>query len=153
MLTYKTLVESTKFRCKKRLCGLKAMAEKSIEQRHLLQLYQNVILIVIDYALGVTALSQSCLLKLNRVKHKAVCYFWEEQKKKKKQPKNKNKNAAIDVIYCLLDLPSTETRFKVEKVKTYLKEMQNPKNPLHDAVKEEEGCSPARGKSWMSQAK
>ena len=30
--------------------------------------------------------------------------------------------------------------------------MQNPKNPLHDAVKEEKGCRLARGKSWMGQA-
>ena len=30
--------------------------------------------------------------------------------------------------------------------------MQNPRSPLHDAVKEEKGCSLARGRSWMGQA-
>ena len=45
-----------------------------------------------------------------------------------------------------------ETRHKVEQVKAYLNAMQNPKNPLHDAVKEEKGCRLARGKSWMGQA-
>ena len=30
--------------------------------------------------------------------------------------------------------------------------MHNPKNPLHDAVKEEKGCRVARGKSWVGQA-
>ena len=30
--------------------------------------------------------------------------------------------------------------------------MQNPKNPRHDAVKEEKGCRLARGKSWRGQA-
>ena len=30
--------------------------------------------------------------------------------------------------------------------------MQNPKNPHHDAVKEEKGCRLAIGKSWMGQA-
>ena len=29
---------------------------------------------------------------------------------------------------------------------------KNPKNPRHDAVKEEKGCRLARGKSWMGQA-
>ena len=29
--------------------------------------------------------------------------------------------------------------------------IQNPKNPLHDAVKEEKGCRLARGKSWTGQ--
>ena len=45
-----------------------------------------------------------------------------------------------------------ETRHKVEQVKAYLNAMQNPKNPLHDAVKEDKGCRLARGKSWMGQA-
>ena len=56
MLTYKTQVESTKLRCKKRLFALKAMASKSIEQRFLFLLYQSVILSVIDYGLGLTTL-------------------------------------------------------------------------------------------------
>ena len=37
----------------------------------------------------------------------------------------------------LLDLPSTVTRHKVEQVIAYFNETQNPKNPLHDTVKEE----------------
>ena len=45
-----------------------------------------------------------------------------------------------------------ETRHKAEHVKAYLNAMQNPKNPLHDAVKEEKGCRLTRGKSWMGQA-
>ena len=44
-----------------------------------------------------------------------------------------------------------EARQKVEQVKTYLSAMQNSKNPLHDAVKEEKGCRLARGKSQMGQ--
>ena len=35
----------------------------------------------------------------------------------------------------LLDLPSMETRHKVEQFKAYLNAMQDPKNPLHDASK------------------
>ena len=58
----------------------------------------------------------------------------------------------VNTILRSWDLPSMETRHKVEQVKTYLNAMQNPKNPLHDAVKEEKGCRLARGKSWMSQA-
>ena len=53
---------------------------------------------------------------------------------------------------CLLDLPSMETRHKEEQAKAYLNAMQNPKNPLHDAVKKETVCRLARGKSWMGQA-
>ena len=52
----------------------------------------------------------------------------------------------------LLGMLSKETRQKVEQVKAYLNAMQNRKNPLHDAVKEEKWCRLARGKSWMDQA-
>ena len=53
------------------------------------------------------------------------------------------KDTPIEAMRYLLDLPYMETRHKVEEVKA----MQNPKNPLHDAVKEEKGCRLARGKS------
>ena len=52
----------------------------------------------------------------------------------------------------LLNSPSTEARHKVEQVKAYLKAMQNPMNPLHDAVKKEKWYRLAKGQSWMSLA-
>ena len=143
MLTYKTQVESTKLGCKKGPSALKAMASKGIGQRHrhLFLLYQSVILSVIDYGLGLTTLSQSNLMKLDRVQNEAMRVIW-----------GTTKDTPIETIRYLLDLPSIETRHKVEQVKAYLNEMQDPKNPLHDAVKEEKGCRLARGKSWMGQA-
>ena len=71
-LTYKTQAESTKLRCKKGLSALKAMASKGIEQRHLFLPYKSVILSVIDCGLGLTTLSQSNLLKLDRVQNEAM---------------------------------------------------------------------------------
>ena len=62
------------------------------------------------------------------------------------------KNTPIEATRYLLSLPSMEARHKVEQVKAYFNAMQNPKNPLHDAVKVEKGCRQARGKSWMGQA-
>ena len=73
MLTYKTQVKSTKLRCKKGLSALKAMASKGIEQCHLFLLYQSVTLSVIDFSLGLTTLSQSKLLKLDRVQNSTEC--------------------------------------------------------------------------------
>ena len=141
MLTYKTQVESTKLRCKKGMSALKAMASKGIEQRHLFLLYQSVILSVIDYGLGLTTLSQSNLLKLDRVQNEAMRVIL-----------GTTKDTPIEAMRYLLDLPPIESRHKMEQVKAYLNAMQNPKNPLHDAVKEEKGCRLSRGKSWMGQA-
>ena len=64
---YKMQVKLTKLRCKKGQSVLKAMASKGIEQRQLFLLYQSVMFSVIVYGLGLTTLSQSNLLKLNRV--------------------------------------------------------------------------------------
>ena len=96
---------------------------------------------VIDYGLGLTTLSQSNLLRLDRVQNEAMRVIL-----------GTTKDTAIEAMRCLLDLPSMEPRQKVEQVKAYLNAMQNPKNPLHDAVKKGKRCSLARGKSWMGQA-
>ena len=113
------------------MSALKAMASKGIEQRHLFLLYQSVILSVIDYGLGLTTLSQSNLLKLDRVQNEAIRVIL-----------GTTKDTPIETMRYLLDLPSLETRHKVEQVKAYLNAMQNPKNQLHDAVKK-------RGVDWQ----
>ena len=112
MLTYKTQDESTKLRFKKGLSALKAMASKGIEQRHLFLLYESVILSVIDYGLGLTTLSQSNLLKLDRVQNKAMRVILRT-----------TKDTPIETMHYLLDLPSMETRHKVEQFKAYLNAM------------------------------
>ena len=45
-----------------------------------------------------------------------------------------------------------QTRQKVEQVKAYFSAVENPHNPLHEAVKDTKGCKLGRGKSWMGQA-
>ena len=140
MFKYKTQVESTKLRYKKGLSASKTMASKGIEQNRVFLLYQSVILSVIDYGLGFTTPSQSNLLKLDRVQNEAMRVIL-----------GTTKDTPIETMRYLLDLPSMETRHKVEQVKEYLNAMQNPKNPLHDAVEEEKGCRLERGKSWMGQ--
>ena len=104
MLTYKTQVESTKLRCKKGLSALKAMASKGIEQRHLFLLYQSVILSVIDYCLGLTTLSQSNLLKLDRVQNEAMRVILET-----------TKDTPIETMRYLLDLPSMKQDIRWSK--------------------------------------
>ena len=115
------------------------MASKGIEQRHLFLLYQSVILSIIDYGLGLTTLSQSNLLKLGRVLNEAMGVIL-----------GTTKDTPIETMCYLLDLPSMETRHKVEQIKPYRNAIQNPKNPLHDAVKEEKGCRLA-SHGWVKQ--
>ena len=91
---------------------MKAMASKGIKQRHLFLLYQSVILSVIDYGLGLTTLSLSNLLKLDRVQHEAMRVIL-----------GTTKGTPIETKSYLLDLPSMETRHKVEQVKAYVSAM------------------------------
>ena len=48
------------------------MASKDIKQSHMVLLYQSMILSVIDYGPGLTTLSQSNLLKIDRVQNEAM---------------------------------------------------------------------------------
>ena len=72
MLTYRKHVETTALKCKKGLSVLKAMGTKGIEQRHLFLLYQSAVLRVTDYRLGLTTMSQTNLLKLDRMQNVAM---------------------------------------------------------------------------------
>ena len=89
------------------------------------------ILSVIDYVLGLTTLSQYQLLKLDGVRNETMRVVL-----------GTTEDTPIEV---------TRIRRKVEQVKVYLSAMQNPKNPLHDAAKDEKECRLARGKSWIGQ--
>ena len=53
---------------------------KGIEQRHLFLLFQSVTLSVIDCGLGLTTLSQSNLLKFDRVQNEAMTVVQNQQK-------------------------------------------------------------------------
>ena len=52
----------------------------------------------------------------------------------------------------MLDLPPVQTRQKVEQAKAYFSAVENPYNPLHEAVKDTKGCRLGGGKPWMGQA-
>ena len=62
------------------------------------------------------------------------------------------KDTSIEAMQYLLDMPQMEIMQTAEQVKAYLNALQNPKNPLYNAIKEEKLCELARGMSWMGQA-
>ena len=48
-------------------------------------------------------------------------------------------------------IETMQTRQKVKQVKAYFSVVENPHNPLHEAVEDTKGCRLARGKSWRGQ--
>ncbi|NQZ78185.1 MAG: endonuclease/exonuclease/phosphatase family protein, partial [Ekhidna sp.] len=141
MLTFRKHVENIVLKCKKSLSAMKAMAAKGIEQRLIFRLYQAVVVSVIEYGLGLTTLSQTTILKLERIQNEAMRLIL-----------GTTKDTPIETMRYLLDLPSMQARHKIEQVKAYFRALENPKNPLHEAVKDTKGNRLARGKSWMGQA-
>ena len=105
-------------------------------------LYQSVMLSVIDYGLGLTTMTQTNLLNLDRVQNEAMRVIL-----------GTTKETPIETIRFMLDLPPMQTRQKVEQVKAYFSAVGNPHNPLHQAVKDTKGCRLRPGKSWIVQAK
>ena len=97
-----------------------------------------------DYGLGLTTLSHSTLLKLDGVQNEAMRVILET-----------GKDTPIEAMRYLLDLPSPwkqDISWSKSSCKAYLNAMQNPKNPLHDAFKGEQGWRLAKDKSQMGQA-
>ena len=102
------------------------MAAKGIKQRHLFQLYQSVVLSATDYGLGLTTTAQTNpLLKLDRVQNEAMRVIL-----------GTTKDTPTETMRFMLDLPPMQTRQKVEQVKAYFSAVENPHNPLHEAVKD-----------------
>ena len=71
MLTYRKHVETTAQKCKKGLPVLKAMAANGTELLFF-PLYQSVVLSNIDYGPGLTTMTQTTRLKLDRVQGQAM---------------------------------------------------------------------------------
>ena len=72
MLTYKAQVKSHKTQVQERTVRVESHGFKRHRTTSSVPLYQSVILSVIDYGLGLTTLSQSNLLKLDRVQNEAM---------------------------------------------------------------------------------
>ena len=86
-------------------------------------------------------MAQTNLLKVDRVQNEAMRVIL-----------GATKDTPTETTRFMLDLPPMQTRQKVEQVKAYFSAVENPHNPLHEAVKDIKGCRLERGKSWMGQA-
>ena len=76
-------------------------------------------------------MSQINLLKLDRVQNEAMRVIL-----------GTTKDTPITTMRFMLDLPPVQTRQKVEQIKAYFSAVENPYNPLHEAVKD--------SKDWAS---
>ena len=86
-------------------------------------------------------MAQTNLLNLDRVQNEAIRVIFRT-----------TKDTPTENMRFMLDLPSMQTRQKVEQVKAYFSVVRNPHTPLHQAVIDTKGCRLGRGKSWMGQA-
>ena len=98
MPTYRKHVETTALRCKKGLSVLMAIAAKGIEPSLLFLLYQNLVLIVTDYGLGLLTMAQTNLLKLDRAQNEAMRVVL-----------GTTKDTPTDTTMFMLDLPPMQT--------------------------------------------
>ena len=84
------------------------MAEKGIEEHHLFLLYQSVVLCGIGYGLGLTLMSQTTLLKLDRVQNEPMSVIL-----------GTIKDTLTETMRFMLASHQCKTRQKVEQVKAY----------------------------------
>ena len=78
-------------------------------------LYPSVVLSVIDYGLGLTTMTQTNLLNLDRVQNEAMRVIL-----------GNTKDTPVETIRFMLDLPPMQTRQKVEQVKEYFSAFEIP---------------------------
>ena len=86
-------------------------------------------------------MAQTNLLKLDRVQNEAMRVILRT-----------TTDTPTETMRSVLGLQPLKTRQKVEQVKPYLSAVENPHNPLHEAVKDTKGCRLGWDKSWAGQA-
>ena len=91
-------------------------------------MHQVVVLSVVDYGLGLITMSQTNLLKLDRVQNEAMRVIL-----------GTTKDTPTETMRFMLDLPPMQTRQKVERGKTYFSVVENRHNQLHEAAKDTKG--------------
>ena len=73
----------------------------------------------IDYGLGLTTTAQTNLLNLDRVQNEAMRVIL-----------GNTKDTPTETMRFMLDLPSMQTRQKVEQIKAYFSAIENPHHPV-----------------------
>ena len=91
------------------------LVTSSSSSRHLFLLYQSVVLSVTDYGPGLTTMSQTNLLKLDRVQNEAMRVIL-----------GTTQDTPTETMRFVLDLPPVQTRQKVEQVKAYFSAVEIP---------------------------
>ena len=95
----------------------------------------------IDYGLGFTIMAQTNLLNLDRVQNEAIRVIL-----------GNTKDTLIETMKFMLDLLPLQIRQKVQQIKAYFSAVRNPHNPLHQAVKDTNGCRLGRvSLEWVKQ--
>ena len=118
-------------KCSERLSALRGKAEGETEQRDLFQLYQRELLSIIAYRPGFITLSQTNLLKLERVQNEAMIIILSTPR-----------DTPVEAMRFMLDLQS---------FKAYLGAL-DVHNPHHQAVKDTKSSRLIRGNSWIGEA-
>ena len=90
-----------------------------------------------DYRLGLITTAQTNLLKVDRVQNEAM-----------RDILRTIKDTPTETTRFMLDLPPMQTR-QNGAGQAYFSAVENPHNPLHEAVKDAKGCRLGRSKSWM----
>ena len=117
------------------------MAATSSAQRHLVLLYQGLVLSVIEYALPILTLSQTQIERLERIQNEAMRIIL-----------GCTKDTAVRAMRYLLDFPTIKDRIAICRARAYLRVSADTQHPLHSEIEKEKGNRLKRGKSWMGQA-
>ena len=120
---------------------MRVMAAANCEQRHLVLLYQGLVLSVIEYILAILTLSRTQMARLERLQNEGMRIIL-----------GCTKDTSCKAMRYLLDFPAMEDRIKYCRARAYLRVSVDTLHPLHNEIRKEKGHRLKRGKSWMGLA-
>ena len=123
------------------LNALRVMAATGVDQRMLYRLFQQLVISVIEYGLGLLTVSKSQLERLERIQNAAMRVIL-----------GCTKDTPIICMRHILALPTMTERHRVLQAKWYLRVAADRDHPLYEAIDRVKGHRLRRGRSWMAQA-
>ena len=140
-LAFRDHVDALVVKAGRGLNALRVMAATGVDQRMLYRLFQQLIISVIEYGLGLLTVSKSQLERLERIQNAAMRLIL-----------GCTRDTPIVCMRHILALPPMTDRHRVLQAKWYLRVAADRDHPLHAAMDMVKGHRLRRGRSWMAQA-
>jgi hypothetical protein len=128
-------VDHVIIKARKGVAAIRVMAVANCEQRHLVLLFQGLVLSVVEYALAIFTVSQTQIQRLEHIQNEAMRILL-----------GCTRNTACRAMRHLLDFPAVKDSISLSRASVYLRVSADTRHSLRSEIGKEKASRLKRGK-------